>query len=392
MTRGRMSLNSLLRPQKHQQVDFTSVLRIAHNTSSCQTRRLHRSGRMKIGSAFVFFFFVVTSATLAIQSQNQTGATNQPEVINLLATVRDKHGKIVSNLTKDDFVLSQDGHEQTIQSFAKDTDAPLTVGLLVETSRAEAGALDRERSASHDFLDQILRENKDKAFIIHFDREVELLQDLTSSRDKLFNALGLLQTVRSDQESGDNSGGPEERRNGRGRSNLLYDAIYLASNELMKTQHDRKVLIVMSDGIDRNSKETVGSAIESAQQTGTLVSTVLSKGEQPSSQGRGFGFPGSGGGMGRHGGGQRYPQEQSPDGKKILEQISKETGGAFSEVSKKEAFDQIYRTIQEDLRHQYSLSYTPDKSDSWAGYHKILLTTKQKDLIVQATQGFYAGN
>jgi len=202
----------------------------------------------------------------------------------------------------------------------------------------------------------------------------------------------LLQTVRSDQESGGDSGGPEARRNGRGRSNLLYDAIYLASNELMKPQHDRKVLIVMSDGVDRNSKETVGSAIESAQRTGTLVYTVLSKGEEPPSEGRGFGFPGSGGGMGRHGGGRRYPQEQRPDGKKILEQISTETGGAFFEVSKKQSFDQICSSIQEDLRHQYSLSYTPDKSDSWAGYHKILLTTKQKDLIVQATQGLYAGN
>ena len=347
---------------------------------------------MKTGPAFIFFFILVASGTLAVQNQNQTGATNQPEVIKLLATVRDKHGKIVPDLTKDDFVLNQDDRQQTIQSFAKDTDAPLTIGLLVETSRVEAGALDRERSASHDFLDRFLRENKDKAFIIHFDREVELLQDLTSSRDKLFNALGLLQATRSDQESTNSSGGPGERRSGHGHSNVLYDAIYLASSELMKPQHERRVLIVMSDGVDRNSKETVGSAIESAQRTGTLVYTVLSKGEEPPSEGRGFGFPGSGGGMGRHGGGGRYPQEQRPDGKKILEQISRETGAAFFEVSKKQSFDQIYSTVQDDLRHQYSLSYTPDKSDSWAGYHKILLTTKQKDLIVQATQGFYAGN
>jgi VWFA-related protein len=367
------------------------VLRIANDTSCCRERTQPRTGPIRIGSALVFFFFFAASAALAVQSQNQTSATNQPEVIRLFATVRDKHGKIVSDLTKDDFVLNQDDHQQTIQSFAKETDAPLSLGLLVETSRVEAGELDRERSASHGFLDQILRENQDKAFIIHFDREVELLQDLTSSRDKLFNALGLLQTVRSDQESGDDSGAPEERRNGHGRSNLLYDALYLASNELMKPQHERKVLIVMSDGVDRDSKETVGSAIESAQRTGTLVYTVLSRGEEAPSGGRGFGFPGAGGGMGRHGG-RRYPQEQRPDGKKILEQISKETGGAFFEVSKKESLDQIYSAIQEDLRHQYSLSYTPDKSDSWAGHHKILLTTKQKDLIVQATQGFYAGN
>jgi len=373
-------------------VNFTSMSQEVNDARSSQASTPRRPGRIKIGSALAFFFVLAASATLALQNQNHAGATNQPEVIRLFATVRDKHGKIVSNLTKDDFVLNQDDHPQTIQSFVKDIDTPLSVGLLVETSRTEAGTLDRDRSASHDFLDQILRENKDKAFIIHFDREVELLQDLTSSRDKLFTALGLLQTVRSDQQSGDDSAGPEERRNGRGHSNLLYDAIYLASNELMKPQHDRKVIIVMSDGVDRNSKESVGSAIESAQRTGTLVYTVLSKAEESSSAGRGFGFPGSGGGMGRHGGGRRYPEEQRPDGKKILEQISKETGGASFEVSKKQTFDQIYSTIQEELRRQYSLSYTPDKTDTWAGYHKILLTTKQKDLSVQATQGFYAGN
>jgi VWFA-related protein len=343
-------------------------------------------------SAFVFLLLVVTVTTLSAQSQTSSG---QAEVVTLFATVRDKHGKIVPNLTKDDFALNQDDHPQPIESFAKESDLPLTIGLLVQTSMNEAGALDRERSASHDFLDQILRE-KDKAFIIHFDHEVELLQDLTSSRDKLFNALGLLQASRSSQNSGDNSGGQGERRSGRGGySNVLYDAIYLASNELMKTQHDRKVLIVISDGVDGHSKETVGSAIESAQRTDTLVYAVLSKGEQPQSQGGGFGFPGSGGGMGRHGGGgggRRYPQEQQrPDGKKILEQISSESGGGFFEISKKQPMNQIYSTIEEDLRHQYRLSCAQEKSGDSSGYHKILLTTKQKDLVVQARQGFYAG-
>jgi VWFA-related protein len=371
-------------------VNFTSGLRKRNRTSSRQRTTPRRTGWNGFGLAILFFFLIV-SATPSVQSQSQnpTGSTGQAEVINLFVTVRDKHGKIAPNLTKDDFVLTQDDHPQTIQSVVREADLPLTIGLVFQTSMTQAGALDRERSASHDFLDQMLRENKDKAFIIHFDHEVELLQDLTSSRDKLFNALGLLQATRSDQSGGSNSGGPEEKRHG--HSNVLYDAIYLASNELMKTQHDRKVLIVMSDGVDRHSKETVGSAIESAQRTDTLVYTALSKDEQPESQG-GFGFPGSGGGMGRHGGGRRYPQETPADGKKILEQISKETGGGFFEVSKKQPLDQIYGAVQEDLRHQYNLSYMPDKSGDWSGYHKILLTTKQKDLVVQARQGFYAGN
>ena len=114
-------------------------------------------------------------------------------MVNVLATVRNKHGEIVRNLTKDDFMLEEDDRPQTIGYFARETDLPLTLGLLVDTSLSQRRVLDQERSASSTFLDQVLRVNKDKAFVIHFDREVELLQDLTSSRQKLQAALGLLQ-------------------------------------------------------------------------------------------------------------------------------------------------------------------------------------------------------
>ena len=107
------------------------------------------------------------------------------EEVNVLATVRDKKGALVNNLTKDDFVLEQDGHPETITYFAKETDLPLTLGLLVDTSGSQRTVLGEERDASHSFLDHVLREDKDKAFVIHFDSEVELLQDLTSSRQKL---------------------------------------------------------------------------------------------------------------------------------------------------------------------------------------------------------------
>ncbi len=288
-------------------------------------------------------------------------------------------------------MLSQDDHPQTIQSLVNDTDLPLTLGLIFDTAINQAGVLDRERSASHDFLDQTLRDNRDKAFIIHFDHEVELLQDVTNSRDKLFNALGLLQSERPQLNDAGASGEPDESQTRhRGDNNVLYDAIYLACDELMKAQHNRKVLIVMSDGIDRHSKETVGGAIESAQRSGTLVYNAQSKDQQPSSEHRGFGFPG-GGGMGRRGGTPRpAPEETRVDGKKILEQISRETGGGFFEISNKQSMDQIYHTIEDDLRHQYEITYTPQKSGDWSGHHKISLTTKQKDLVIQAAQGFYA--
>jgi VWFA-related protein len=325
-------------------------------------------------------------------------------VVNVLATVRDKHGKIVPNLTQSDFVLTEDGRPQTIHYFTKESDLPLTLGLLVDTSMSQRRVLDQERTASHSFLDQMVREDKDKAFVIHFDKEVELLQDLTSSREKLEEALDSLQTpelVRA------NSGDPSDSDPGSGRGSsghfgagtLLYDAVYLASNELMKKEQGRKALIVLSDGVDRGSKETLETAIETAQRADTVVYSILFKDDEMNQGGRGgFSFPGmGGGGMGgpQGGGGQRrgggrHQEEPRPDGKKILERISKETGGRLFEVSKKEPIDQIYSQIEEELRNQYSLGYTPDrKADDAHGYRKIQVTTKQKDLSVQAREGYY---
>ncbi len=111
----------------------------------------------------------------------------------LYVTVRDKHGKIVPALNQEDFVLAQDSHPQTITHFIRQSDLPLTLGLLVDTSLSQRNVLDEERDAGYRFLDQMLRDGKDEAFVIHFDHQVELLQDLTSSRPKLNAALQLLQ-------------------------------------------------------------------------------------------------------------------------------------------------------------------------------------------------------
>ena len=334
--------------------------------------------------------------------QTQPAATMsvQVKVVNVLATVRDKHGKIVNNLTKDDFTLAEDGHPQTIHYFSSGTDLPLTLGLLVDTSMSQRRILDQERSASHSFLDQMVRVDKDKAFIIHFDREVELLQDLTASHEKLEVALGSLTTPQLTRTTGDtpDQGSDDSHGSGRqhmGRGTLLYDAVYLASDELMKKQQGRKALIVLSDGVDRGSKESLETAVATAQRADTVVYSILYKDDEDYGGHRGgFGTGGGsmgGGGMGRHGGG-RPPEEPRPDGKKILVRISKETGGRLFEVSKKQPVDQVYAQIEEELRSQYSLGYTPERGGApEAGYHKIQLTTKQKDLVVQSTEGYYAG-
>jgi VWFA-related protein len=339
----------------------------------------------------------------------------QVNVVNVLATVRDKHGKIVPNLTQSDFVLTEDGRQQNIRYFTKESDLPLTLGLLVDTSMSQRRVIDQERTASHSFLDQMVREDKDKAFVIHFDKEVELLQDLTGSREKLEAALDSLQTPELKRAStGSNDPSDSDPGSGRGSGRqfgggtLLYDAIYLASDELMKKQMGRKALIVLSDGVDRGSKESLETAIETSQRADTVVYSILFKDDEMDQGGRGrFGYPGMGGGGGgpmggggmggpmggggRRSGGGRRQEEPRPDGKKVLERISKETGGRLFEVSKKQPIDEIYSQIEDELRNQYSLGYTPDRTSADApGYRKIQLTAKQKDLTVQARQGYYA--
>jgi len=325
------------------------------------------------------------------------------KVVNVLATVRDKHGKIVNNLSKDDFSLTEDGRAQSIHYFSRETDLPLTLGLLVDTSLSQRRVLDQERNASHSFLDQMVREDRDKAFIIHFDREVELLQDLTSSHPKLEKALEELQTPQYNRDTGGGGGNWPSEAGGRGRrgghhggGTMLYDAIFLASNELMQKQEGRKALVLLTDGVDTGSKETLDAAIEAAQKSNTVVYTILFKDDEGYGSGGyhhpSIGFPGGGWPGGGPTGGHRYPG-QRPDGKKVLDRISKETGGRLFEVSKKEPIDQIYLQIGDELRNQYNLGYTPDRADTEeSGYHKIQVSAKQKDLTVRARDGYYSDN
>ena len=366
----------------------------------CRRSRMQRGARFTIAAVLAGPLLLAGGA---LRGQQAPKITTQVKLVTVYATVRDKKGKIVPTLNKEDFLLDEDGRAQTISNFVRETDLPLTLGLLVDTSLSQRRVLDSERSASYTFLDHMLREDRDKAFLIHFDREVELLQDLTSSRPKLQAGLQLLQTPEMDRDEGGGHG-----RGGAGT--LLYDAIYLASNELMKKQQGRKALFVLSDGVDRGSKESLEDAVESAQRADTSIYGILFADNESHDHGGGYGGHGGGWGMGHGGpgggggwpggggggpggggpgGGRRYPQEERPDGKKVLERICNETGGRLFEVSKKLPIDQIYAQIEEELRSQYSLGYTPEPANTGEGYHKIHLTTKQKDLTVQARDGYY---
>ena len=373
-------------------------------------------------SRFAFTYLLVFAASLPATSQLSSASSQQDssqhnptfssrvQVVNVLATVRDKNGKIVRDMTQDDFNLEEDGHPETIKYFSRETDMPLTLGLLVDTSLSQLRVLDAEKSASYQFLDQMMRPEKDTAFVIHFDHEVELLQDVTNSRQKLQAALDEVQAPDRGQRGGGGGGNGGGGHPGGGRhgggfgagGTLLYDGVYLASDEITSKQQGRKALIILTDGVDEGSKLTLSSAIEAAQRADTVVYSILYSDRDengglggghrggvvfggPMGGGRhGGGYPGGGGGQ-RGGGGSNRA-----DGKKVLEQLSNETGGRMFEVSKKLPIDQIYAQIEEELRSQYSLGYTPEKTDESTGYRKIQVTTKRKNVNIQARDGYYA--
>jgi VWFA-related protein len=343
-------------------------------------------------------------ATLKVQAR---------EVL-LPVTVRDKHGALMSNLTAGDFTLSEDSRPQVIKSFTRESNLPFRLGLLVDTSRSVESAMDSERKAAEKFVDLMLpadpkdAKTGDQAFLLHFDREVELLEDFTNSRDKLHHELdemGPTSGEHNDPQGPETSGGDQNggygQHGGQRGGTQLYDAIFLSADELMKQKDGRKALIIFSDGVDRGSKETLSEALDAADHANLSIYTIYFKGESERGQ-NGFpggghhggmgggGYPGGGSGWPGGGGGHRRDEETGVDGKKIMEQIATRTGARYFEAKKKENLDDIYNQIAEELRGQYLMTYTPDQVDNDGGYHKIALKAKNDELIVITREGYYA--
>ena len=186
------------------------------------------------------------------------------KVVNVLANVYGKNGEIVRDLTRDDFLLSEDGRPQAIKYFSRETDLPLTLGLLVDTSMSQRRVLDAERIASFEFVDQVLREGTDHVFIVQFDLGVEIRQPLTTSRGELKAALGRVDTPSMHQLELQRGGGT-----------LLYEAVAVAARDVMRPLTGRKALIVISDGVDTGSEIPLSTAVEEAQRAGTLVYAIV---------------------------------------------------------------------------------------------------------------------
>ena len=282
-----------------------------------------------------------------LQAQDpETIFTADVKIVSVLATVLDKQGRIIHDLTKDDFLVSENGRPQSIKYFSRDSDLPLTIGLMVDTSMSQVRVIAEERAASFRFLDRILREDKDQVFVMQFDMSVQLPQPLTGSRQALEKALVFVDTPTR-----------AELRSQAGGGTLLFDATVNASKNIMLKRQGRKALIMLSDGGENGSDASLNDAIEAAQHADTMIYSIL--------------FGGT-------------------EGRGILQRLSRETGGGFFEVTKKQSIDQIFQVIQAELRGQYSLGYVSDVPVRISEFRKLQLTVKPKGLTVQARDRYWA--
>lgn len=296
---------------------------------------------------------LILIALCRAQAQDASFSTDV-NLVELLAIVRDKNGRFIKNLAKEDFLLEEDGRPQSILHFSQESNQPLKIGLLVDTSRSQIPVLEPERKASFTFLDQVLRAG-DLAFVLHFDIRVELLQGFTSSREGLAKALDALEIPTRP-------------------ATLLFDALKQASEEQMKSQNGRKAFIVLSDGNDVRSETSIGTAIEFAQRADTVIYSI------------GFGASPL---RGIHPVVIAVREMNRARGRKIMQRLADETGGQYFEVSQHKSISQIYAEIEDEMRSQYSIAYTSNRTDGSRGYRRISLTVADKNLTVHTRPGYY---
>jgi VWFA-related protein len=283
-------------------------------------------------------------------------------LVNILASVHDKHGGLIGNLNKDDFTILEDGKPQTIKYFTRESDLPLTIGLLIDVSASQKNLLDIERQAAHQFFSQVLRK-KDEAFLISFGEESELLQDYTNSPKLLQAGLSHLQI-----NSGASGIGPGPVPTiSQPRGTVLYDAVYLAAHEKLRSEVGRKVIVLITDGIDQGSKLKIEEAVEAAQKSDVVVYSIDYA--DPSAYGM-FSF----------GGVSDF----------ALQKMSGETGGRVFKVDRRHSLDEAFKQLQEEMRSQYAIAYSSTNPEQDGSFRRLNIKVADKNLKVQVRKGYYA--
>jgi len=324
-------------------------------------------------SAFLFLASLAAAQQASEQAPSQQAADQNPSetlkvnvnVVQLFFNVKDKHGALIPNLTKDDFQIAEDSKPQTIKYFTAESNLPLTLGMMIDASGSQRNVIDMEKEVGGAFLKQILTD-KDEAYVMSFDISVDLLQDFTRDTHRLQAALNKAK-VNVDVTSGGipgMGGGPVPTRNAPGT--LLYDAVYLSAHDMLSQETGRKAMILLTDGQDEGSRLKIQEAIEAAQKADAIIYVLLCADR---------GFYGGFGGY---------------SGEGEMRKLTEQTGGRVINVGNKfdklrEAFDQIAN----ELRSQYNIGYTPTNLKQDGTYRKIEIKNKQ-NYKIQARAGYYA--
>lgn len=285
------------------------------------------------------------------------------DVVNVLCTVKDRKGRLINALEKNDFEIFEDGQKQQVRYFTRETALPLTIGLLVDTSISQGRLVPAERDASEVFFRRVLG-SKDLAFLISFDTDVDLLQDLTGNQNLLRSALGQLRV---------NTSGPPPSRVTipQGpfplppRGTLFYDAVYLAATEKLASEVGRKTIVLITDGQDQGSRMKLEAAVEAAQKSDVIAYGILF-------YDRGFYGP------------------LGYAGDSALKKVAEETGGRLFRVSHGKELATAFDEISNELRSQYSIGYTPTNPRRDGRFRQLRIRTVRDDLKVQARKGYYA--
>ena len=283
-------------------------------------------------------------------------------LVNILFSVRDKRGALIPNLDKDDFTVFENGVQQTLKNFGRENNQPLTIGLLVDVSGSQENLIDEERRTSNMFFRKVLRP-KDMAFVISFGSEAELLQDYTNSLPLLRSGLDAL---RLNTQVGGIHPGPVPTAS-HPRGTILYDAVFLAAADKLKGEVGRKAIVLITDGMDQGSRVKLEKAVESAQKSDVIIYSIYYVDRRFAMMNRGY-----------------YANDSS------LKKMSDETGGRVFHVDGRQTLDSIFNQIQDEMRSQYTMSYTSTSSNRDGTYRKVEIRPQSKELKVQARKGYYA--
>jgi VWFA-related protein len=297
------------------------------------------------------------------QSQQQTPQSDQTlksqvTVVNVFATVRDRHHAVISDLTEKDFKIIEDGQEQKVAFFSREKNLPITLGILIDTSGSMDRILSAEQDAASEFLQRVMRKN-DEAMVISFDLDVNLLADFTQDTRVLERAIR--RTVINAPASG--IGGTVGTIPTRGGGTNLYDAVYLAAHDELATEAGRKAIILLSDCEDTGSRLKIQDAIEAAQRADTVIHVLL----------------------------LRDFMATSGVGPGVASKMSTETGGRVIDVHNNKTLEKAFDEIAEELSSQYVLGYYPTNEKRDGTFRKIQVEViSHPDAKITARKGYYA--